>query len=93
MRRMDAFLLYSSVISTNRLENFINKQYAGELSGNGTDKLFCILPKPVSAVEIHIAIRPDLDHGIMEKIDQAILQAQRDGELARIYSPENRFRQ
>ncbi|MFZ6654938.1 substrate-binding periplasmic protein [Undibacterium sp. TJN19] len=92
LRRMDAFLLYNPVISTTRLENFINKQYAGEFSGNSADKLFCILPKPVAAVDIHIAIRPDLDHGVMEKIDQAILQAQRDGELARIYSQENRFK-
>jgi len=91
MRRMDAFLLYSSVANTSRLENYINQQYAAEIAGKSADsKLFCILPKPVSSVDIHIAIRqaggPD-EAGLLQKIDQAIIQGRLDGELARIYSP------
>lgn len=91
MRRMDAFLLYSSVANTSRLETYINQQYATDIAGKSADsKLFCILPRPVSAVDIHIAIRQGggpAEAALLQKIDQAILQARQDGELARIYSP------
>ncbi|MFZ6741879.1 substrate-binding periplasmic protein [Undibacterium sp. JH2W] len=87
MRRMDAFLLYSSTTNTSRLENYINQQYATEFADKSTNnKLFCILPKPVSSVDIHIAIRLDHDAGLLQQIDQAILRGRQDGELARIYS-------
>lgn len=91
LRRMDAFLLYSSVDNTSRLENYVNQQYAAEIAGKSPDKLFCILPKPVSSVDIHIAIRLAgglAEAGLLQKIDRAILQARQDGELARIYSPK-----
>ncbi|MBC3916614.1 transporter substrate-binding domain-containing protein [Undibacterium sp. CY18W] len=85
--RMDAFLLYSSASNISQLEANINRQYAAEFApGQTTEKLFCVLPKPVSSVDIHIAIRPDLDKGLMLKIDRAILRAHQEGELSRIYS-------
>ncbi len=85
MGRMDAFLLYSSVADTSRLERHINEEYARE-SGNqpAGSKTFCILPKPVSSVDIHIAIRPDLDQGLIAQINQAILQARQPGQLEKI---------
>ena len=89
MRRMDAFLMYSSVPNTGHLENYINQQYTGEFTGKQSGgKLFCILPKPVSAVDIHIAIKPEQNAGLIEKIDRAILHGRQNGDLARIYSPK-----
>jgi len=90
LRRMDAFLLYSSVANTSRLENYVNQQYAAEIAGKSPGKLFCVLPKPVSSVDIHIAISQSgglAEASLLQKIDQAILQARHDGALARIYSP------
>lgn len=87
--RMDAFLLYAPIANTKRLENEVNQQYAVEfglkLSGQ---KLFCIPPKPVSSVDIHIAIRPDLNRGLMEKIDRAIQGIQENGELEKMNNPK-----
>ncbi|MFZ6871667.1 substrate-binding periplasmic protein [Undibacterium sp. Di27W] len=88
MRRMDAFLLYSSATNTSRLENYLNQQYAREFTDKtSNNKLFCILPKPVSSIDIHIAISKDSDASLLQQIDQAILRGRQDGELARIYSP------
>ncbi|MCH8618317.1 transporter substrate-binding domain-containing protein [Undibacterium sp. TS12] len=88
MGRMDAFLYYSSATNIRQLENRLNQQYAAEFTGKQTNAaLFCILPKPVSSVDIHIAIRPDLDRGLMEKLDRAIVRSREDGVLARIYNP------
>ncbi|MFZ6642008.1 substrate-binding periplasmic protein [Undibacterium sp. TC4M20W] len=96
MRRMDAFLLYSSSGNIGRLENHINQQYAAEYgdkqtnseaSGKSNSKLFCILPRPVSSVDIHIAMRTDGNISLLQKIDKAIMQGRQSGELARIYAP------
>ena len=88
MRRMDAFLLYSSSAHIGRLETYFNQQYMAEFGDKQADsKLFCILPKPVSSIDIHIAMRLDGDASLLQKIDKAILQGHHDGELARIYSP------
>ncbi|MBI1772992.1 MAG: transporter substrate-binding domain-containing protein [Burkholderiales bacterium] len=88
MRRMDAFLLYSSSANIGRLETYFNQQYMAEFGDKQADsKLFCILPKPVSSIDIHIAMRPDGDASLLQKIDKAILQGHQDGKLARIYSP------
>ncbi|MFZ6757709.1 substrate-binding periplasmic protein [Undibacterium sp. Ji50W] len=89
--RMDAFLLYSSTNNISQLEKRLNRQYAAKFATQFTtnqtkEKLFCILPKPVSSMDIHIAVRPDLDQGLIQKIDRAIARAHQEGELARVYA-------
>ncbi len=92
MHRMDAFLLYSASGNIGRLENHINQQYAAEygdkqINSEANSKLFCILPRPVSSVDIHIAMRTDGNASLLQKIDKAIMQGRQSGELARIYAP------
>ena len=86
-RRMDAFLLYEPRSNYKRVQKELNQMYAVDLDEYRRDKLdvFCILPKPVATIDAYFAISKQADKTVLEKINRALIQARRSGELDRIY--------
>lgn len=82
-KRMDAFLYYEARSNLKALQRDLNQTYAGELEEYKKQKtdIFCLLPKPVSTVDVHFALSLKSDRHILDKIDQVIIQARKTGEL------------
>lgn len=82
-KRMDAFLYYEARSNLKSLQREINQAYASELDEykNQKTEVFCILPKPVSTVDVHFALSLKSDRRILDKIDQVLIQARKTGEL------------
>jgi polar amino acid transport system substrate-binding protein len=86
-KRMDAFLLYEPRTNVNEVQKELNQVHAkeiGEYKEKNAD-IFCILPKPVSAINVHFAVSLKTDKSSLEKIDKAIVQAKKSGELDRLF--------
>jgi polar amino acid transport system substrate-binding protein len=87
-KRMDAFLLYEPRTNLNEVQKELNAVHAKEIDEykkKNTD-IFCILPKPVSAIDVHFAVSLKADKIALEKIDKAIMQGKKNGELDRIFA-------
>lgn len=84
-KRMDAFLYYEPRTNLKSLQRELNQVYASELEEYKKQKheVFCILPKPVSTVDVHFALSLKSDRRILDKIDQVLIQARKTGELER----------
>lgn len=82
-KRMDAFLYYEARSNLKSLQRELNQTYASELDEYKKQKIevFCILPKPVSTVDVHFALSLKSDRRILDKIDQVLIQARKTGEL------------
>lgn len=82
-KRMDAFLYYEARSNLKSLQRELNQTYASELDEYKKQKteVFCILPKPVSTVDVHFALSLKSDRRILDKIDQVLIQARKTGEL------------
>ncbi|MFZ6751392.1 substrate-binding periplasmic protein [Undibacterium sp. Ren11W] len=92
--RMDGLLLYSFAPNLAKLETSLNQLYASPQNKPlaSPAQLFCVQRKPISSVEIHFAIRPDRDQGLLQQINQVLERAKRNGDLARIYSSDSKQR-
>ncbi|GGC62807.1 substrate-binding periplasmic protein [Undibacterium terreum] len=90
LKRTDAIIIYNNSLRREELEAVINQQYRASKEGSthsiGNATMFCVLPKPVSVLDVHFAIRPDRDKGIIRKLNAAIVRGRRNGDLARISS-------
>lgn len=84
-KRMDAFLYYEPRTNLKSLQRELNQVYASELEEYKKQKheVFCILPKPVSTIDVHFALSLKSDRRILDKIDQVLIQARKTGELER----------
>lgn len=89
-RRMDALTYFWSGTDINKLESELNKQYAKNFTNAEKNEahVFCVLPKPVSAVSIHFATGIDQDTTVLKMIDKALVRAKNNGDLTRIFSKE-----
>ncbi|MCX7217651.1 MAG: transporter substrate-binding domain-containing protein [Burkholderiales bacterium] len=90
--RMDGLLVYSQTHDLAKLELSLNELYSGsqeQRTGKAT-RQFCVQAKPISSVEIHFAIRPDRDQGLLRQIDKVLQSARTKGDLARIFSPNSK---
>jgi polar amino acid transport system substrate-binding protein len=87
-KRMDAFLLYEPRTSLKQIQHELNQIYAYDLDEYKKRKIdiFCIASKPVSVIDAHFAISPKADQSLLEKIDKAIIQARKTGELEKIFA-------
>lgn len=92
-RRMNALIFYKPDMIASKLEVELNRQYAHQFTNTKkTDvHVFCVLPKPVSAVSIHFAAGIDQDLTYLELIDKALIRAKKNGDLPRILSKEIQF--
>ena len=87
-KRMDAFLLYEPRTNLNEVQKELNQIFA-----NGIDEyikkktdVFCILPKPVSSIDVYFATSITADKTALNLIDKALIQARKNGTLNRIYA-------
>ncbi len=84
IKRTDAIVIYSSNLEREALEATTNKQYSESQTAAGEHGagMFCILPRPVSVQDVHFAVRPDLDKGIIKKLNAAIAATRKPGNSA-----------
>lgn len=88
LRRMDALLIYGPSTDVAHLQSRINQLYGAATEGIRNDQQaqpFCILPHPVSANTIHIAVAPGYDDALLGKINQALRHARSNGTLQRLF--------
>lgn len=92
-RRMNALIFYKPDVIASTLEAEVNKQYAQNFTQfeKTSAHVFCVLPKPVSAVSVHFATGIDQDTTYLEMINKALIQAKKNGDLARIFPKEIQF--
>lgn len=84
--RMDAFLLYEPRTNTIEVQRELNQQFAKnieEYSPSHKD-LFCILPNPISSIDVHFAVSKKIDQTNLKKLNQAIIRAKKNGDLHQI---------
>ncbi|MFZ6644856.1 substrate-binding periplasmic protein [Undibacterium sp. TJN25] len=79
LKRTDAIVMYGNNVDREAYEASVNKQYAESATGANDHgaRLFCVLPKPISVMDVHFAVRPDLDKGIIRKLNAAIALAKK----------------
>ncbi len=87
-KRMDAFLLYDPRTNLKEMQKEFNQIYAADFEEYRKKKteVFCILPKPVNVIDAHFAMSINGDRTMLEKLDRALIQARKSGELDRIFS-------
>lgn len=87
-KRMDAFLLYEPRTNVDEVQKELNQIFAKEIGAYAKMKadIFCILPKPVSAIDVYFATSLSSDKIALKLIDKALIQGRKNGELNRIYS-------
>lgn len=84
--RMDAFVYYEPRTNIKLIQEEINKRYAHLVVGADSKEkeVFCLLPNPISSVEVHFAISKNVDQNHFKKLDKVILQARKNGDLKKI---------
>ena len=87
-KRMDAFLLYEPRTNYSEVQKELNQTFAKEIKEYIKKKVdvFCLLPKPVSAIDVYFATRRNADQTALNLIDKALIQGKKNGELNRIYA-------
>lgn len=87
-KRMDAFLLYDPRTNLREMQKEFNQIYAADIDEYRKKKteVFCIVPKPINVIDAHFAMSNHGDHSLLEKLDKALIQARKSGELERIFS-------
>lgn len=87
-KRMDAFLLYEPRTNVIEVQKELNQVFAKDIDEYTKKKtdVFCLLPKPVSAIDVYFATSHTADKTALNLIDKALIQARKSGELNRIYA-------
>ncbi len=87
-KRMDAFLLYDPRTNLKEMQKEFNQIYAADFDEYRKKKndVFCILPKPINVIDAYFAMSIKGDKTVLEKLDRALIQAKKSGELDRIFS-------
>jgi ABC-type amino acid transport substrate-binding protein len=83
-RRMDALVWYSNVDAPLTLEHGINLSYTqrGLSNTTGDPKPFCVLPKPISIVSNHFAMRiSTANRQLLDRINQAMAKGRKEGAI------------
>jgi polar amino acid transport system substrate-binding protein len=85
--RMDALVWYGSSNDVLAMEKHINHRFAGVSENNNDSKEVpvCVLPKPVSIVSNHFAMKLDMEkNALLKRINQAMAKARIEGFLPAI---------
>lgn len=83
-RRMDALVWYGVTSDVNEMQEHINRRYASQVSPNdtGSPQPLCVLPKPISIVTNHFAMRiSPQNQQLLERISQAISKGRKEGAI------------
>jgi polar amino acid transport system substrate-binding protein len=84
--RMDAFLLYEPRTNLIEVQKELNLQFAPNIKEYSQTKkdLFCILPHPISSIEVHFALSKKANQAYLDKINHALIKAKKNGDLNQI---------
>lgn len=84
--RMDAFLFYEPRTNLPEIQKELNQQFAKNINEYTEKKsdIFCILPKPVSSIDVHFAINKIVDQTNFNHLNSALIKAKKSGDLAKI---------
>lgn len=84
--RMDAFLLYEPRTNLFEVQKELNLQFAKNIKEYSQTKkdLFCILPHPISSIDVHFAMSKNADQDNLNKINNALIKAKKNGDLNHI---------
>lgn len=88
-KRMDALVWYGITSDHQEMQTLINRNYAMQKLPNntGTAQPFCVLPKPVSIVNNHFAMRINADNlQLLERINQAMLRGRKAGVIPPVHA-------
>ncbi|WMW80494.1 ABC transporter substrate-binding protein [Undibacterium cyanobacteriorum] len=86
LRRVDGLIWYGRIGNAKDIEESINTNY--EVKKHETDKPFCVLPKPVSIVTNHFAMKIDASNNqILQRISAALLKGRKEGAIATLNLP------
>jgi ABC-type amino acid transport substrate-binding protein len=80
--RMDAMLYGDRRSDPVEIETLLNKMMANESLPPGIS--FSVLPTPLMHDELHFAVMPEQDHGLIDKLNAAIAKGRRSGEIMKI---------
>jgi ABC-type amino acid transport substrate-binding protein len=83
-KRMDALVWHDNVDAPLKLENGINLSYGQRVlsSPTGDAKPFCVLPKPISIVTNHFAMRiSPSNRQLLDRINQAMAKGRKEGAI------------
>ncbi|MBC3933928.1 substrate-binding periplasmic protein [Undibacterium rugosum] len=85
--RMDGFFHYS-YLHPAALETSLNHYYFSEIQGQASqsEKLFCVQSKPISNVDIHFAIRHDINQDKLQKLDAALIKLKQSDAFQKMFS-------
>jgi polar amino acid transport system substrate-binding protein len=81
-KRMDALVWYGVAIEVKEMQAVINRIYAIQHDSNDTENAepFCVLPKPVSIVTNHFAMRINASNQqLLARINQALNKGRKEG--------------
>lgn len=83
LRRMDALVWYGMTSDPKEVQAQINKNYRNSTGeATGKNDLFCVLPKPISIVTNHFAMRISRENAqLIARINQAISKGRKSGAL------------
>lgn len=84
-RRMDALVWYGITSDVREMQFIINRNYAIQHFDNdtGSSTPFCVLPKPISIVTNHFAMRINPDNQkLLARINQALSKGRKEGAIA-----------
>lgn len=82
--RMDALVWYGSTDNVKEMEGIINRTFTTNFPNqkNNTTAPLCVLPKPVSTVSNHFAMKLDSDKNqLLTRINLAMAKARKEGNL------------
>lgn len=83
-KRMDALVWYDNIDAPHIVEHNINLNYAQRRLPNTTadPKPFCVLPKPISIVSNHFAMRiSPANRQLLDRINQAMAKGRKEGAI------------
>jgi ABC-type amino acid transport substrate-binding protein len=83
LRRVDALVWYGSIVGPKDMEEYINRTfYADDYEPNNKDR-FCVLPRPISIISNHFAMRiKPANIQLLEKINVILAKGRKDGAIA-----------
>ena len=87
-KRMDALVWYGITSDTKNMQEIINRNFESQHFNNdtGSAQAFCVLPKPISIVSNHFAIRiSPKNQQLLARINQAMAKGRKEGAIPALY--------
>lgn len=88
-KRMDALVWYGITSDMKDMQKIINRKYVAPQFSNdtGAEQPFCVLPKPISIVSNHFAMRiSPQNQQLIDRINQALAKGRKEGAIPPLHA-------